>query len=259
VYEQGKRTSFGSPGGSREGDRRGSRRAARRTRGRWSAKREFAAVLRLLRGDDLETVSPELGVTAATLSGWREQFLEGGAANLKAREAEVENEETQRLKSLVADLSMSKRVAARKDSPPGGWTPFGLAEAEAMSRAASPFTKKTYGVVRVTRAWELARSSFYFQRAVAAQPDRVLQRRGPKTACSDTALLEKIREVLSASPFYGEGHRKVWARLRFAGVRTSKARVLWLLREAQLLAPSRTLPRAEHPHTGPSSRRGPTK
>jgi transposase-like protein len=44
-------------------------------RGRWSAKRKFAAVLRLLRGEDLETLSHELGVTAATLSGWRDQFL----------------------------------------------------------------------------------------------------------------------------------------------------------------------------------------
>jgi putative transposase len=119
-----------------------------------------------------------------------------------------------------------------------------------MSRAASPFTKKTYGVVRVTREWEMARSSFYYQRGIAAQPDRDLQRRGPKTDWSDAVLLGKIREVLGASPFYGEGHRKVWARLRFQGVRTSKARVLRLLREAQLLAPSRTLPKAENLHTG---------
>jgi len=63
-------------------------------------------------------------------------------------------------------------------------------------------------------------------------------------------LLEKIREVIATSPFYGEGHRKVWARLRFQEVRTSKARVLRLMREAQLLGPSRTLPKAENPHTG---------
>ena len=63
-------------------------------------------------------------------------------------------------------------------------------------------------------------------------------------------MLEKIREVIAASPFYGEGHRKVWARLRFQEVRTSKARVLRLMREAQLLGPSRTLPKAENPHTG---------
>ncbi len=71
-------------------------------------------MLRLLGGEDLETLSRELGVTAATLSGWREQFLEGGAANLKAREADVENEETQRLKSLVADLSISNELLRKK-------------------------------------------------------------------------------------------------------------------------------------------------
>jgi transposase InsO family protein len=96
----------------------------------------------------------------------------------------------------------------------------------------------------------LARSSFYHRRGLAGQFFRVLQRRGPKTAWTDATLTEKIREVLAASPFYGEGHRKVWARLRFAGVRTSKARVLRLMREAQLLAPSRTVPVAENPHTG---------
>ena len=104
-----------------------------------------------------------------------------------------------------------QRTVARKDSPYGGRTPFGLAEAEAMSQAASPFAERLYGVVRVTRDWEMARSSFYYQRQVAAQPERMLRRRGPKTAWSDAALLGKIREVLAASPFYGEGHRKVWA------------------------------------------------
>jgi transposase len=79
-----------------------------------SAKRKFAAVLRLLCGEDLETLSRELGLTSATLSGWHEQFLEGGAANLKAREADVDNEETQRLKALVADLSMSNELLREK-------------------------------------------------------------------------------------------------------------------------------------------------
>ncbi|PYU29956.1 MAG: IS3 family transposase, partial [Acidobacteria bacterium] len=72
-----------------------------------------------------------------------------------------------------------------------------------MSRAASPFAGRLYGVVRVTREWELARSSFYYQLRIAAQPERVLRRRGPKTECSDETLTGKIREVLAASPFYG--------------------------------------------------------
>ena len=119
-----------------------------------------------------------------------------------------------------------------------------------MSQATSPFAERRYGVVRVTRAWEMARSSFYDQLHRAMQPERALRRRGPKTSWSDAALLGKIREVLAESPFYGEGHRKVWARLRFQEVRTSKARVLRLMREAQLLAPSRTLPKPENPHSG---------
>jgi transposase len=102
-----------SASGATEGARRatgGAPEERRDGRGRWSAKRKMAVVLRLLRGEDIETLSRELGVTAATLSGWREQSLIGMEANLKAREADVENEETQRLKSLVADLSMSNEL-----------------------------------------------------------------------------------------------------------------------------------------------------
>jgi putative transposase len=67
----------------------------------------------------------------------------------------------------------------------------------------------------------------------------------------DAALLDAIRAVLDASPFHGEGHRKVWARLRHGGVRTSKRRVLRLMREHHLLAPSRVgLPRGPRNHDG---------
>jgi transposase len=103
--------------GATEGARRatgGAPEERRDGRGRWSAKRKMAVVLRLLRGEDIETLSRELGVTAATLSGWREQSLIGMEANLKAREADVENEEAQRLKSLVADLSMSNELLREK-------------------------------------------------------------------------------------------------------------------------------------------------
>jgi transposase InsO family protein len=67
----------------------------------------------------------------------------------------------------------------------------------------------------------------------------------------DADLLEAIRAVLAASPFHGEGHRKVWARLRHGGVRTSRRRVLRLTREHGLLAPSRTgAPRGPRSHDG---------
>jgi hypothetical protein len=67
----------------------------------------------------------------------------------------------------------------------------------------------------------------------------------------DADLVEAIRAVLSVSPFHGEGHRKVWARLRLRGVRTSLRRVLRLMKANDLLAPSRAgSPRGPRNHDG---------
>jgi putative transposase len=84
----------------------------------------------------------------------------------------------------------------------------------------------------------MARSTVYLPQARQAAPASPAQKRGPKPRWSDAALLERIREVLRPRPFSAR-HRKVWARLRWQAVRTSKARVLRLMREARLLAPTR--------------------
>jgi transposase InsO family protein len=55
----------------------------------------------------------------------------------------------------------------------------------------------------------------------------------------DGALLTAIREVLASSPFFGEGYRKVWARLRNRKVRVGKERVRRMMREHGLQAPHR--------------------
>jgi transposase len=69
--------------------------------GRMSRQRKSAAVLRLLRGEDLETVSRGLGVTAATLSGWREAFLAAGEAALSTKPVSGEELESGRLKAKL--------------------------------------------------------------------------------------------------------------------------------------------------------------
>jgi hypothetical protein len=79
-------------------------------RGRFSARRKQEAVLRLVRGEDLDLVSRELGVTAARLSQWRETFLAGGQAALKSRQCEVEHEEVSRLKAKVGELTMDNEL-----------------------------------------------------------------------------------------------------------------------------------------------------
>ena len=74
---------------------------------------------------------------------------------------------------------------------------------------------------------------------MALEEPPVRKRPGPQGPCSDGELTKKISTILSDSPFHGEGHRKVWARLRWAGVRTSRRRVLRLMGENGLLAPQR--------------------
>ena len=83
-------------------------------RGRFSARRKTEAVLRLLRGEDLDTLSRELGVTAATLSGWRESFLDGGTAAMKSRPADDRDEEIARLRSKVGQLTMDNELLGQK-------------------------------------------------------------------------------------------------------------------------------------------------
>ena len=96
-----------------------------------------------------------------------------------------------------------------------------------MSAAASVSTHRNFGVVMVSQEWELPRSTFYRQRQRAAAPARKPPtKRGPRQGLTDEMLLTHIRADLASTSFVGEGHRKVWARLRFAGMRTSKLRVL---------------------------------
>ena len=118
-----------------------------------------------------------------------------------------------------------------------------------MSQIVSPASGKPYGLARVCRVWRASRATIYRHRSSSRpQPPR---RPGPVGPMPDAALVEAIRAVLTASPFHGEGHRKVWARLRVAGVRTSKRRVLRLMREHHLLAPTRVgAPRGPRTHEG---------
>ena len=83
-------------------------------RRRMSARRKQDAVLRLLRGEDLELVSRELGVTAAELSGWRDAFLAAGEASLKSRPADARDAEIGRLKEKVGDLTMANELLGAK-------------------------------------------------------------------------------------------------------------------------------------------------
>jgi transposase-like protein len=103
--------------GRRQGSRKSLGRAAApgdadggREPGRFSARRKTEALLRLLRGESLDGLARELGVTAATLAHWREEFLAGGQAALKSRPADERDEEIQRLRAKVGEITMNNEL-----------------------------------------------------------------------------------------------------------------------------------------------------
>ena len=100
-----------------------------------------------------------------------------------------------------------------------------------MSRAVSPSVKRVYGVVRVCGEWGVARSTYYARQSRPDPPGK----RGPKTEHSDEEVIAAMREVLHASPFTGEGHRKLRTLLRVRhGIRIGRPRCLGLMRRANL-------------------------
>ena len=93
-------------------------------RGRWSARKKMEAVLRLLKGEDLDSLCRELKVNAATLSSWREVFLATGFAGLKSREVDARDEKISALQKALGETALNleisreiNRVYERKHGP----------------------------------------------------------------------------------------------------------------------------------------------
>lgn len=83
--------------------------------GRFSARRKSEVVLRLVRGESLDSLSRELGVTGARLSQWREAFLTHGAHGLKSRlGGEDDDGEKQRLQAKIGELTMEVELLNKK-------------------------------------------------------------------------------------------------------------------------------------------------
>ena len=103
------------------------------------------------------------------------------------------------------------------------------------------------------RTWKVSRATVYRHgTAACADPDvaKPTLRNGPVGACSAQDLLVHIKAEIEASPFQGEGYRKIWARLRYKDVRTAVRRVRRNMKENSLLAPHRPRVGPEHSHNG---------
>lgn len=171
---------------------------------RWSVQRKSELVLRLLRGEALDAVSRESQVPAHELESWKRIFLEQGTRGLKTRSDPEERELT-------------------------------------LARA-SLGTGRRYPLTMICAVFRVPRSTVYRTLTPAPAPSLVKAKRGPKTLVSDAEILGAIRAVLAATPFHGEGYRKVRARLAHRGLAIGGKRVLRLMRVHHLLAPRRLGP-----------------
>ena len=209
---------------------------------RWTVARKREVVLRLLRDEPVQLLSRQLGVEIFRLEQWREKAIGGIDASLKQRKGDPVQAELDSAMKRIGELTMQVERDLR---------PFGAAEVAAMSAATSPGTGLAYGLRRVCAAWGMARSSFYAMTSGQHAEQPPAKRRGPKPAISDQALLVAIEADLEASPWEGEGYRKVWARLRVCrDIRVARKRVLRLMRENNLLSPHRCRRRGGNPHDG---------
>ena len=92
---------------------------------RMTARRKQEAVLRGLRGEPLETLARELRVTVAELSGWRDAFLEAGAASLKSRARDDRDDRIAQLQAKLGAVTMDNELLYEKIARLEGGRPLG--------------------------------------------------------------------------------------------------------------------------------------
>jgi hypothetical protein len=72
---------------------------------RFSARQQTEVVLRLLRGEALDLLSPEIGIPAARLATWREAFLAAGQEAMKTT------------RSITVTMSLAAYAKSRVSRP----------------------------------------------------------------------------------------------------------------------------------------------
>ena len=86
---------------------------------RWSVRKKTQVVLRLFRGEDLETVSREIVVTVPELVEWREDFIRGGQEALKTRPGDPVEKKLRDALAKIGDLTMRLELWEKRGSALG--------------------------------------------------------------------------------------------------------------------------------------------
>src|SRR5262249_31232601 len=164
---------------------------------RWSARAKTEIVLRLLKGEELGTISREIQVPVHELERWRRIFLEGGTNGFKRRDTPAAERELKRVQAKVGKLTMKLEIVEWFLKKKGSGA--GVAEVETLRGAVSPRTRQRYTVTLICEALHAPRSSVYAAGFAPAPTEG--GKSGPRTALTDDELVGEIRAVLAACPF----------------------------------------------------------
>lgn len=77
---------------------------------RWTASRKLEVVLRHLRGENLDSLSREVGVAASQIEDWYRTVLQGGENSLKSRVGDALLLELDTAKKRIGELSMENEL-----------------------------------------------------------------------------------------------------------------------------------------------------
>jgi hypothetical protein len=188
--------------------------------GRRSARRKADAVVRLLRDESVDEFSRERRVDAHRLQAWRDEFLPvGSRASRRVRSSR---------RTASAKSPNARSASSRWSWRSGGRRPEKGASDPAQE-AAEIAVELEVARKRVCDVLAVPRSTIYARQAATVRDSEgvvtAFPKRGPKREISDAEQGVVIPKVINESPFAGEGHRKVNARLRrYHGVSVGRKR-----------------------------------
>ena len=83
-------------------------------KGRWSKKRKAEVVIRILRGEPLDSLSRELGVEIYRLEEWRDKALAAVEASLQRREGDPLQVELDQAMRKIGELAMGSELLRKR-------------------------------------------------------------------------------------------------------------------------------------------------
>jgi hypothetical protein len=81
---------------------------------RWSKRRKMEVVLRLLRGESLDTVSRDVRVEMSRLEAWRDKGLHGLEESMKEREGDPLQAQLDEVNRRLGELVMENELLREK-------------------------------------------------------------------------------------------------------------------------------------------------